>query len=248
MSPQAPSSNPLYIELADKLRSDIEAGTYAPGDRMPSEPTLCHTTGYSRSTVRKALQLLVDQGYVTKAQGKGTFVSELPQRVEAANKLTPTFMSFTENVRQMGATPVTRTIDLRTVSPTPGLSEFFGIGEHDSLFEVTRLRMVDEEPVMLETIWLPLAYADLTGEELDGSLYQALKARYGKEPNTGTKSIGICYANSRESFQLGVERDSPLMLIEDHVFDQDGAPLHVSKQVMRGDKHQYSMHMPRVEG
>ena len=40
----------------------------------------------------------------------------------------------------------------------------------------------------------------------------------------------------------------PLMLIEDHVFDQDGAPLHVSKQVLRGDKHQYSMHMPRVVG
>ena len=104
------------------------------------------------------------------------------------------------------------------------------------------------EPVMLETIWLPLTYSGLTGEELDGSLYQALKARYGKEPATGTKSIGICYANSRESFQLGVEKDTPLMLIEDHVFDQDGAPLHVSKQVLRGDKHQYSMHMPRVVG
>ena len=41
---------------------------------------------------------------------------------------------------------------------------------------------------------------------------------------------------------------TPLMLIEDHVFDQDGAPLHVSKQVLRGDKHQYSMHMPHVVG
>ncbi|MEE1158135.1 MAG: GntR family transcriptional regulator, partial [Atopobiaceae bacterium] len=90
MSSDTPSSNPLYSELADKLRRDIETGVYAPGDRMPSEPTLCRTTGYSRSTVRKALQLLVDQGYVTKSQGKGTFVSELPQRVEAASKLTPT--------------------------------------------------------------------------------------------------------------------------------------------------------------
>lgn len=246
MAVETSSNNPLYIELADKLRTDIESGAYSPGDRMPSEPMLCRTTGHSRSTVRKALQLLVDQGYITKSQGKGTFVSELPQRVEAASKLTPTFMSFTENVTRLGATPVTRTIDLRTVTPTPGLAEFFGVSETDELFEVTRLRSVDGEPVMLETIWLPCAYADLTGNELDGSLYKALKARYGKEPATGTKSIGICYANSRESFQLGVERNSPLMLIEDHVFDQDGEPLHVSKQVMRGDKHQYSMHMPRV--
>ena len=249
MSLDTPSSNPLYLDLADKLRSDIESGTYAPGDRMPSEPTLCKATGYSRSTVRKALQLLVDQGYVTKSQGKGTFVSELPQQVQrarSASEAAPTFLSFTENVRQLGRTPSTRTIDLRTVSPTPGLTEFFGIRPTDELFEVTRLRSVDDEPVMLETIWLPMAYADLTGQELDGSLYQALKARYGMEPANGTKSIGICYANSRESFQLGVPKDSALMLIEDHVYDQNGAPLHVSKQVLRGDKHQYSMHMPRV--
>ncbi len=246
MTADALGSNPLYIELADRLRHDIESGAYAPGDRMPSEPTLCRVTGHSRSTVRKALQLLVDQGYVTKSQGKGTFVSELPQRVAAASKLTPTFLSFTDNVRQMGGTPVTRAIDLRTVPPTVGLAEFFGVTESDELFEVTRLRSVDGEPVMLETIWLPLAYADLTGQELDGSLYQALKERYGKEAATGTKSIGICYANNREAFQLGVDRGSPLMLIEDHVFDQNDAPLHVSKQVMRGDKQQYSMSMPRV--
>jgi GntR family transcriptional regulator len=247
MSEEISANNPLYIELADRLRADIESGVFGPGDRMPSEPSLCRTTGHSRSTVRKALQLLVDQGYVTKSQGKGTFVSELPQRVEAASKMTPTFLSFTENALSLGATPTTRTIDLRNTTPTPGLAEFFGVAETDELFEVTRLRSVNGEPVMLETIWLPLAYSDLTGDELDGSLYKALKARYGKEPSTGTKSIGICYANSRESFQLGVERDSPLMLIEDHVVDQDGAPLHVSKQVLRGDKHQYSMSMPRVE-
>lgn len=248
MSEEITANNPLYVELADRLRTDIESGVFGPGDRMPSEPSLCRTTGHSRSTVRKALQLLVDQGYVTKSQGKGTFVSELSQRVEAASKMTPTFLSFTENALSLGATPSTRTIDLRNTTPTPGLAEFFGVTETDELFEVTRLRSVNGEPVMLETIWLPLAYSGLTGKELDGSLYQALKARYGKEPANGTKSIGICYANSRESFQLGVERDSPLMLIEDHVFDQDGAPLHVSKQVLRGDKHQYSMHMPRVVG
>ena len=56
MTPEALSTNPLYVELADKLRADILSGVYAPGDRMPSEPTLCQTTGHSRSTVRKALQ------------------------------------------------------------------------------------------------------------------------------------------------------------------------------------------------
>ena len=156
MSEEITANNPLYVELADRLRTDIESGVFGPGDRMPSEPSLCRTTGHSRSTVRKALQLLVDQGYVTKSQGKGTFVSELPQRVEAASKMTPTFLSFTENALSLGATPSTRTIDLRNTTPTSGLAEFFGVAETDELFEVTRLRSVNGEPVMLETIWLPL--------------------------------------------------------------------------------------------
>ena len=248
MTPEALSTNPLYVELADKLRADILSGVYAPGDRMPSEPTLCQTTGHSRSAVRKALQQLVDEGYVTKSQGKGTFVSELPKPEQEASDPEPTFLSFTENVRTLGSTPTTRTIDVRNVPPTPGLAEFFGLSAHDELFEVTRLRSIDGEPMMLETIWLPMAYSDLTGEELDGSLYKALKARYDKEPANGTKSIGICYANSRESFQLGAPKDSPLMLIEDRVYDQDGLPLHVSKQVVRGDMHQFTINMPRVVG
>ena len=250
MTSDIPHSNPLYAELAESLRSNIESGVYAPGDRMPSEPTLCETTGYSRSTVRKALQLLVDEGYITKSQGKGTFVAERTAQLEAATQpnadAMPLFMSFTENVRTLGGVPVTRTVDIRTVHPTPGLAEFFGIDVDSEVFEATRLRLVDDDPVMLETIWLPMTYGDLTGEELDGSLYACLKARYGVEPGGGSRSIGICYATSRESFQLGVDKDSALMLLEDHVYDQTGAPLHVSKQVTRGDKYQFSLRMPAV--
>ena len=240
------SSNPLYVVLADKLRDEIQDGTYLPGSRLPSEPSLCESTGYSRSTVRKALQLLVDQGYVTRSQGKGTFVSDLSERAAAISGMTPTFLSYTENVKSLGSVPETHTVDIRTMPPTQGLRDFFGITESDLLFEVTRMRSADGEPICLETIWLPLAYADLTGSELDGSLYQALNDRYGVHPENGTKSISICYATGREAFQLGVEKDAALMLIEDHVYDQYGKPLHVSKQVMRGDKHNYSMHIPEV--
>lgn len=240
------SGNPLYRELADRLRSDIDAGAYEPGDRMPSEPALVESTGYSRSTVRKALQTLVDEGYITKAQGKGTFVADTITHEQANEALAPTFLSFTDNARSLGVAPSTRTVDVRAVSPTPGLAKFFGISQDSNVFEVTRLRSIDEEPVMLETTWLPMAYSDLSGSELDGSLYEALRSHFGVEPSTGTKSIGICNATSREAFQLGVPKGTALMLLEDHVYDQHGAPLHVSKQVVLGNKYQYTIRMPHL--
>lgn len=247
MSIDVITNNPFYSELADKLKKDIQTGVYGPGDRMPSEPTLCKVTGYSRSTVRKVLQLLVDQGYVVRSQGKGTFVADQIAKEPLADPLMPRFMSFSQSVQSLGSVPLTRTIDIRSIPATPGLAAFFDVSEGTSLYEVTRLRSADGEPVCLETIWMPMKFADITGDELNGSFYEALRKRYGVEPATGTKAISICYANSRESFQLDVPRDSALMLIEDHVYDKEGNPLHISKQVARGDKNRYVMHIPEVD-
>ena len=117
----------------------------------------------------------------------------------SSEALSPTFLSFTDNARALGLTPSTRTVDVRTVSPTPGLANFFGIDRDGEVFEVTRLRSINGDPVMLETIWLPLTSSDLTGPELDGSLYEALKKRYGVEPATGRISSGL-HEKEKRSF------------------------------------------------
>ena len=236
-------SNPLYLDLAAKLRSEIDAGVYAVGDRMPSEPDLCSETGYSRSTVRKALQILVDQGYVSKSQGKGTFVLERDQHAQGPARDKAQFRGFTEHALSLGVDPSTRTVDFRMVAPTPGLAAFLGVGEDDRVTEIVRLRMVDGSPAGVETIWLPARFSELENESLDGSLYGLLERRYGLRPGGGTKSLGICRANHREAFLLGVPLGSPLMLAEDQVRDADGNPLHVTKTVARDDKYRYTFEL-----
>jgi DNA-binding GntR family transcriptional regulator len=66
---------PRYVQLAETLRGRILDGAYPVGGRMPTEVDLIEETGYARDTVRSAMRLLRDAGWVTVTHGLGTFVN-----------------------------------------------------------------------------------------------------------------------------------------------------------------------------
>lgn len=76
-----------YAELAGKLREDIRTGKYTTGQKLPSENKLTALTGYSRQTVRQAMGVLKDEGYVTKSQGSGTYVCSLVPKHKATRNI-----------------------------------------------------------------------------------------------------------------------------------------------------------------
>ena len=70
------SAIPLYQQIAYDLRDAIVSDVYHVGARIPTEPELSRLYKVSRITVRKAMEILVQEGYLVKRQGKGTFVRE----------------------------------------------------------------------------------------------------------------------------------------------------------------------------
>lgn len=68
------SEVPLYRQIADLLRADIEAGVYPPGAPIPAVSYITQETGCTHVTVRKGIGLLADEGLVNIVPGKGTFV------------------------------------------------------------------------------------------------------------------------------------------------------------------------------
>lgn len=228
-------STPLYSQLADDLRRRIENGELPPGEQIPSEKDLHETTGYSRSTVRKSLAILVKEGLLTKVHGKGTFVTEASSRPVIRK-----FLSLTENIARLGQTLTTKVVDIRWIVPTVEQQTFFQLNDSgEPLLEITRLRIVDSLPLCVETDWFTAEFAPLERADLEGSLYQILEQQYQIHPATGKKSFSISYASQQEAFLLDVPRGSALMQIEDFVYGDNGFPLHISRQVLRGDKFKY---------
>lgn len=226
----ADQANPLYRQLMLHLRNDIATGVYPVHSRIPSEQELCESYGVSRVTVRKALAELTRDGLLERYQGKGTYVC-IP-RIQRDLRV---INSFTDACRGMGCEPSTRMIHTAVISADRDLAARLLCSPGDPVLEVQRLRLADGTPVMLETNHFAPAYAWLKNEELTGSLY-ALLRQHGVTPGQATHEVSLCYAGTAEARLLEVEPGSALLCLNEVIFDQEGQPLHTSRQHIRGDR------------
>ena len=131
-----------YERLAGTLRDRIAAGIYARGDKLPSEMELMDESGLSRSTVRHALKVLVDEGLVRTERGRGAFVADTPALHE--NNLV--FSSYTKQVEGQGMKPTTRTVDSGFAKAAGSIAKFFDAAVGSKLVKLVRLRYLDDVP------------------------------------------------------------------------------------------------------
>lgn len=223
------SASPLYRQLMERLRADITAGVYPAHSRIPSEQALCEGYGVSRVTVRKALSELTREGLLQRQQGKGTFVSapKLQRNLRDVS-------SFHDACRLMGREPGTRLIHAQLV-PSEELDRERLDCTDAQVVEITRLRLADGEPVMLETNRFPLSCAWLTERKLTGSLY-ALLQEQGLIAQRGIHEVSLTYATAAEARLLDTQPGSALLQLDQIIYDQHDRPLHTSHQVIRGDR------------
>lgn len=222
--------SPLYKQLTKRLRDEITAGNYPVHSCIPSEPALCRMYGVSRVTVRKALAELTQEGLLDRRQGKGTYVAapRLHKDLRDVN-------SFHDACRMMGMTAHTRVLHASLVPATMDDCRRLQVGEEELVVELVRLRLAGDQPVMRENNHFPIAYEWLLNEDLTGSLYALLRNR-GIEPENAIHEISLEYAEPVTAHGLGVAPGDALLCLNETIYDQLGAPLHTSLQMIRGDR------------
>lgn len=169
---------PLYHQLEIALRQKFLTGALPLGAPLPTEAQLQEAYGVSRSTVRKAIEELVQAGLIVKRHGVGTFVAE-PEPASYA-----CLSSFTAEALRQGRSPGTEVLEFDIAAGRePGAHEL-GLGEDDLIVFVKRLRLLDRRPVFLASSFVPRRIVpDLTAEALevegiDQSLYHLME-RHG---------------------------------------------------------------------
>ena len=170
------SKIPLYQQIKDAIRLQIEAGDWRPGQQIPSEPELSEGLGVARGTVRNAITELVHEGWLERRQGDGTYVTRrsLEQRLMG-------FYSFAREARERGQELTSRVLEWTTVRCSEGLARRLEQPAGEPVLHVTRLRLLEGEPVVLESCLIPAAVAAPLREEdfTQGALYDALEERCG---------------------------------------------------------------------
>ena len=227
---QTESASPLYRQLMQRIRVDIEKGKYPEGSRIPPEHELEQLYQVSRVTVRRALAELTEEGLLERKQGKGTFVSAPRIRQDLKS-----LHSFYDACKQNGRVPTTEVIHVKETTAEARDAEELNLRPGSRIVETLRVRKADGEPVVLERNRFSMAFAYLEDEDLRGSLYAVLR-EYGAEPTQAVHDISLTLATEEQAALLKVERGTPLLRLHELIFDHRGRPLHNSDQLIRGDR------------
>jgi len=226
----AGNGTPLYEQLIEKICQNIENGTFPIGRKIPAETELGKIYGVSRITVRRAIEELTAKGLIECKQGKGTFVKAPYVSSESLKKI----CSFHEACAMVGKKPSTKVLANYSENATERDCNELQMRSNTHVVVITRLRLADGQPVMLETNRFSMAYSYLLDSDLDGSLYIFLKG-YGVEASAASHDISLCQATSAQAKWLKINEGDPLIYLHEVVYDQNGRPLHTSDQYIRGD-------------
>ncbi|PZF85265.1 GntR family transcriptional regulator [Jiangella anatolica] len=209
------------------------------GDALPAERALAPRFGVSRMTLRRAVEELVREGRLVRRQGAGTFVAG----PKIAQGLAVT--SFSEDMRQRGSVPSSRTLAVDDVLAGAPLGRRLEISPGENVVRVTRLRLADDAPMAVETLHVPRAIAPgLEGAMLaDGSFYELLHDVYGLELSGGVQTIEATVTDEIESELLGVPLHSPAFLFERISRDTAGRVVEFVRSVYRGDRYQFRVEL-----
>lgn len=225
---------PLYYQLKEIIREQIEEGILAPGDLLPSERELSEKYGISRPTVRQALKELVYEGLLTREKGRGTFVAK--PKLEYG--FIQHFVTFYEDMAQRGYTLKTRVLRRELQDPPKRIAKALQLKEGEKIIFIERLRFVEDEPVVWVQNHIPhhlcpgLLEEDLT----DRSLYRLLTERYNLKPQWAEVSLEPVLATDRDAELLGLEPKAPVLLMENITYDVSNRPIDLFISRFRGDK------------
>lgn len=220
------SSVALYQQLVNEINEQIESERLKPGDRLMTELELSQEYGISRITVRKAIEILVEEEIVVKKQGIGTFVAEKKLTRNAGE-----FMGFTSSCIMDGKTPGTKLLSAELVEANTSDMRELNLTEGEKVIKICRLRYCDGSPILLEENHFLQKYAYLLCEDLESSLYEKLE-QHGTFMAEGKRTVSICYATSDEAEYLGVKERDALLLMKDTCVNREGYPVHTCKNVI----------------
>ncbi|GGE15840.1 hypothetical protein GCM10011571_16830 [Marinithermofilum abyssi] len=133
---------PIYYQLEEHIKSQIEKGELKPGDCLPSEREYSEKYGISRMTVRQAINNLVSDGYLIRQKGKGTFVSERKFE-QKLSELT----SFTEDMKARGLKPDSKLLQFEIIPSDDAIATQLSIKRHDPVYQIRRIRLADGVPM-----------------------------------------------------------------------------------------------------
>lgn len=226
---------PAYIQLASALERAVATGAIPVGSSLGTEPELIRSTGLSRSTVKRAVEILVRKGLATRRRGIGTTVCARtsPSR--------PPAIGFWEEIRRSGRSVGTRVLE-RDVRPADAQDAVrLRVPPGSPVLRLRRLRSVDAEPVAVIDSVLPSELVALSVRELETEGLFALLARRGAPVHTILQRITVAELTPLEAGHLALASGRAAVEVTRAATDARGDVLSWSRTLERPGTREFAM-------
>lgn len=227
--------SPLYEQVAAAILADIRSGVLLPGVALPKEIELAAELGVSRQTVNQAMTSLAHRGFLIRRRGIGTFVAE-PEIEQPLNGL----YSFIRSVTAQSHRPGNRMLGARTTIEAPASMLLTG-DPNGLLLEIGRLRLIDDEPFVVEYVYFPLDIGQmvpLDRLERGELLYDLLVECAGATIARAEETLNAVVTRRIESTLLEIPAGSPAFLVERRGY-ANGRMVEFRHSLIRGDRYQF---------
>lgn len=229
---------PVYYQLKEIIKEKIIQGIWQVGQCIASERELTETYGVSRMTVRQALGELVKEGLLIREKGKGTFVCEPKVKQED-------MMSFSDIIKKAGRKLITRVIEFEVINTPEELADTF---EADKIYKINRLRIVDEEPVANEVVYIPCEYCGFVNQiDLEESLFKLLEDK-GYIIESTESALAAIIMDDELKRLFNVDKQVPLLKSHNTALDSEGKIIYVEDAIYRSDKYILEINISKREG
>lgn len=227
-----------YLAIYEELKQEIINGVYTVGETFPAEPELQQRFSVSRITVRNAVKLLVDEGYLQRIHGVGTIVLSQKESLQLQ-----TLLSFTEENNDRDAhSSLYSFTESMVADPTVCSHLELPKGARVSCHE--RTRWVDGIPISFQRVYCP-SFIELSADELeapDASLYKLLREK-GFVVTKAQETIESVVSDKHLAERLDIEENKPLLYVERVTRDQKDRLIEYTEFFYRGDRYRYNIQL-----
>lgn len=218
----------VYRNVMRDIKQNILNSNYE-GMRLPDERSLADYYGVSRSSMKRALGLLADQGIVFKKRGSGTFINPLYLKNQALFQYEGSNLGLTDSFRMPGKKQTIKLLDFHVIKASSEIAQDLFLNENDFVYEFKRLRLLDKQPFLIETGYLPIKIMpELRPEILQSSLFNYLEDEQNKTVTKAFLNITVEPSNKEDREQMKLKDTEPVGVMEGIFFLDDGTPFEIS--------------------
>lgn len=224
-----------YKVIYNKLLEMIESGAVKPNALLPSENELMRMYDVSRDTVRKSLNLLLQNGYIQKAKGKGSLVLDI-NRFNFPVSGVSSFKELAKTMKGSSETIVHR-FTLEAVDDTIAKELYMQDG---NVYKIERIRKIDGECIILDIDHLNAQIVSgLTEQIAQDSIYEYIEQQLGLKISFAKKEITVERATSNDKELLDMKDYDMVVSVKSYTYLEDATLFQYTESRHRPDKFKF---------